>query len=136
MNKKIKSKYKLNAKLDLAIYETHINIGMCSNSEELEDWYSSLTGDTSKEHYPSAALTFNETNGDHWIIFTHEHYNLNACAHECFHMTHRIMDGIDTKFNLHDHEPFAWLNGYLVDTIYIIGNDLKKKLSTLKTNKK
>ncbi|MFA8451769.1 MAG: hypothetical protein ACEPOW_13830 [Bacteroidales bacterium] len=36
-----------------------------------------------------------------------------ATAHEIFHLTMHLMDSREAKFDLDNHEPYAYLNGYL-----------------------
>ena len=47
------------------------------------------------------------------IIFKTENFHPKLIAHECFHVTHHIMDEIGEEFNINSHESFAWLNEYL-----------------------
>ncbi len=39
-------------------------------------------------------------------------------AHEVFHATHRVLERAGVAFALHNHEPFAHLNGWLTGLVY------------------
>lgn len=110
------------------VYDTIINVGICSDVEDLERWYYELSEDDIQDDgfFPVVALYFNDFNEDHWIIFTKDIFDLNTCAHECFHLTHHFMNDIQHEFRIESHEPHAWLNGFLVENVYNIGNKLLK----------
>lgn len=112
------------------VYETNVYIGMCKNSKDLEEWYYSLTK-TKKENnnfFPASAISFYDSSGEHWVMFIKKYFDLNTCAHECFHLTHNFMYDINHEFHIEEHEPHSWLNGFLVDKIYKIGKKLCKKI--------
>ena len=48
------------------------------------------------------------------FLATHEY---STIAHEAFHTTHRIMDHIGMKFDINNHEVFAYLNGHIVGCV-------------------
>jgi hypothetical protein len=115
---------------NIDVYEKVVHVGMCSDSEELERWSNELM-DHDGEHddsYPCEALNFYDDEGDQWIIFVKDHFSLNTCAHECFHLTHHMMRDIGHKFKIRDHEPHAWLHGFVVDKVYSTALELKKKV--------
>ena len=117
----------------LSIYDRNINVGMCLDEDNIESWYIDLAHvDKDTGLFPVDALTFYDCEGDLWVLFNKETFNLNTCAHESFHLTHYIMNDIDHSFNIDSHEPHAWLHGYLVDTIFKIGKDLIKQIKKIK----
>lgn len=113
------------------VYEAPVHVGICDNIDELERWYTELTGEDEDEDddlFPVLGLSFYDDEGDHWILFTKDKYSLNTCAHECFHLTHHVMDDINHKFKLKEHEPHAWLHGFLVEKVHTIALKLKEEL--------
>ena len=47
-----------------------------------------------------------------------EKVGLSLIAHECFHLTHRILEWIGANFDEDNHEHGAILHGYLMDLVY------------------
>lgn len=43
--------------------------------------------------------------------------NAGTIAHEVFHLTHRILEYCDVKFDKDNHEPAAYLHGHLIDKV-------------------
>ncbi len=43
---------------------------------------------------------------------------LNLVAHECFHLTHRIIEWAGANFDEDNHEHGAILHGYLTDLVH------------------
>lgn len=66
-------------------------------------------------------------------------------AHECFHMTGMIMDTVGVKYDIDNDEPFAYLNGFMVEQVTALREHLaaeakakkaparKKRTTTKKT---
>lgn len=52
------------------------------------------------------------------IFFTYENLTHNTIAHEIFHATMRIGERCGVMFNKDNHEPFAYLQGFLAETAY------------------
>lgn len=52
------------------------------------------------------------------IFFTYTNLTHNAIAHEIFHATHRIAERCGIEFRPNNHEPFAFLQGYLTEVAY------------------
>lgn len=52
------------------------------------------------------------------IFFTYEDLTHNSIAHEVFHATMRIAERCGVMFTKDNHEPFAYLQGYLAETAY------------------
>ena len=109
------------------IYDKTVNIGMCDDEDFLEQWYYEITDNQhDSELFPAVALTFYGDDGEYWILYTIDDFDINSCSHEIFHLTHFLMNDINQSFDLNNHETHAWLHGYLVDKIYIIVNNLIK----------
>lgn len=47
----------------------------------------------------------------------------DTLGHEIFHMTHRILEIVGTNFSTENHEPFAYLAGWMHAWVY---RELKK----------
>lgn len=44
--------------------------------------------------------------------------SIDVLSHEVFHLTHRIMDWHEIRFDIDNHESFSLLHGYLMKLIY------------------
>jgi hypothetical protein len=42
----------------------------------------------------------------------------DTVAHECFHVTSRIMELVNTKLTPENHEPYAYLNGFIAGKVF------------------
>jgi len=54
---------------------------------------------------------------------------IDACviAHECYHLTSKIMRACDVRYDAGNIEPFAYLHGYLVEELHkIVGHGKKR----------
>lgn len=52
------------------------------------------------------------------IFIDREHTDeIGLIAHEVFHATHRILDWVGVEFSVNNHEPFAYMNEYLMRLI-------------------
>lgn len=49
-------------------------------------------------------------------------------AHECFHLTHRIMKHVNKTYDIDNDEPEAYLIQYLTDTVYSFFKENKIKV--------
>lgn len=52
------------------------------------------------------------------VVFHRDHVNIDSIAHECFHLTHRILEHAGTNFDAEHHEHAAYLNGWLNAEVY------------------
>lgn len=124
-----KDKKILKDKLFIDVYEYEINIGVCIDHESLENHYDELRKEKIDNLHPADALTFFADDGSYWVLFVVDKFTLNTCAHECFHITHGIMEMLFCTFDMDDHEPHAWLHGFLVEKMYEIVNNLNSKIN-------
>lgn len=53
-----------------------------------------------------------------YYVFLEESSSTGTIAHECLHIISYILYGKDIKFELENHEIFAYSVGYLVDKIH------------------
>ena len=56
--------------------------------------------------------------GNFSIFFTYKDLNHNTIAHEIFHATMRMAERTGVEFKPDNHEPFAYLQGYLAQVTY------------------
>lgn len=60
-------------------------------------------------------------------------------AHEIFHAAHRVLERAGVQFGIHNHEPFAHLNGWLTGLVYselaLMGERVKRTYSARKYRK-
>ena len=56
--------------------------------------------------------------GSFTIFFSYKDLNHNTIAHEIFHATMRMAERTGMVFGPDNHEPFAYLQGYLAQTAY------------------
>lgn len=54
------------------------------------------------------------------VIFKRSNLSYNLVAHEVFHATHCALQLCSAKFNEDDHEPFAYMNGWLHQWVYSV----------------
>lgn len=52
------------------------------------------------------------------LFFEREELCHDLIAHEVFHATHRVLERAGVAFGIHNHEPFAHLNGWLTGLVY------------------
>ncbi len=64
------------------------------------------------------------------LILEKDKISHELIAHEVFHATHRIMEYLGDKFTRRNHEPYAYLLGYLTREIYIQLCNWKLKVKT------
>ena len=128
MSKKIDKTNRASEHFFIDVYERTIHVGVCNNTDELERWYTELSGDDDDNHDTYEALNFYDQHDDQWILLVKKHFSLNVCAHECFHLTHHLMSDIGHKFKVKSHEPHAWLHGFVTEAVYKLGTTLKTKV--------
>jgi len=58
--------------------------------------------------------------GIYCVIFKKRTLNPGVVAHEAYHLTAKIMQTCDIKYDIDNIEPFAYLNGYLVQELHKI----------------
>ena len=63
------------------------------------------------------------------LIFKKGAITHGVIAHECFHLTHRIMNGINKAYDITNDEPEAYLIHFLVDKVYEFLKDNKIKVA-------
>lgn len=120
------SRFKWNI-INIDIYETRVYFGFVSSNEEFEKLLKKYSNGI--EHEESYAIFFYDNDDEKRIIFKKENFHPKLIAHECFHVTHHIMDEIGEDFSINSHESFAWLNEYLFNSIYEYYEKNKKKFS-------
>ena len=64
---------------------------------------------------PGASTVFVKSVNGMFFSFDVRHSEI---AHECFHLTHRIMEWTNDRFSPKHHEPYAYLNGWLSGFVY------------------
>lgn len=55
----------------------------------------------------SFAMFFKQDGIDHGVI-----------AHEVFHITHHILQGVESQFDVNNHEQYAYLCEWITDWVY------------------
>lgn len=84
---------------------------LCKEVSYLEKWE-----DAGKNS--DGLFVFNEDRvGNYWVILCRE-AGIGALSHEIVHLTHQILCDRDVKFDIYNDEPFAYLNGYLMEECY------------------
>lgn len=78
--------------------------------------------------YDNNPCIYSRSNYYFTIIFPESNtIDINAIAHECVHLTNYRLKSIDYKFDYDNDEPYAYLLGYLCQTIYDILVEFQKK---------
>lgn len=100
----------------IPIYDLRFWVGVSDKPVELRakfDWAfgkrdnSDFSG-TCEYHRSKFAVLFDAYDLSHELI-----------AHEVFHVTHRMLEFNAVNFGENNHEPFAYLNGYLTQLVYV-----------------
>ncbi len=56
-------------------------------------------------------------NGHEFALFFKPNVSIKRIGHEIFHLTHRILEWVEVKFDKDNHETAAYLHGYLMQEI-------------------
>jgi hypothetical protein len=110
--------------IDVDIYETKVYFGFISTDDEFKKALNKYSDGL--QHEESYAIFFYDNDDEKRIIFKKQYFHPKLIAHECFHVTHHIMDEIGEEFSINSHESFAWLNEYLFNSIYKHYEKIKK----------
>lgn len=74
-----------------------------------------------------AACHSSSGSGDFGLFFDYRWLSHRIVAHEVLHMTHRVLAHSAVKFDIDNHEAFAYLVGEITDQVYLhIGRWVKK----------
>jgi hypothetical protein len=58
------------------------------------------------------------TRNRYYILMLRNLCNIDVLGHECFHVTHRIMELVGVRITPDNHEPHACLYSWLLDRCY------------------
>lgn len=62
----------------------------------------------------------------HFYVFLETGVNLGVLVHELFHLTHRMLEYVGVEFSTNNHEPFAYMNEYVIrNSIDIVKPNIK-----------
>lgn len=120
----MKSKSK---KLSIPIFNVVVYIVICDNiykernKKQWVDMFGNLLYDD------IGALCSYNHKGKFGLFFTFDNLFTRVITHEVFHLTHRILEYINSPFCKELHEVGAQLNGYLNTEIQIEINKMYKK---------
>lgn len=64
-----------------------------------------------------AAKCVSNNTGSFALLFMPYALDINTMGHEVFHLTNFIMQWAGVPFTWDEHEPAAWLHGYLVELV-------------------
>lgn len=68
------------------------------------------------------------SNGYHFgLFFDALCFNHQLIAHEVFHVTHRILEYNSVTFSTENHEPFAFLCGWITGWVYAVTKNVPMK---------
>lgn len=113
------------------IYDCRIVFGVYDKRDEINDALGPWLGDVDVKN--NIGTTFNRGR-TFAIVLERRELCHELIAHEVFHATHRIMEGIGmSRMHPTGHEPYAYLCGYLTQLMY---QDLKlwrERVSTTNT---
>lgn len=61
------------------------------------------------------------------LFFNIDELKIHYITHEVFHVTHGILECAHSKFDYHNHEHFAYLNGFLNKMVFEFVQNCKYK---------
>jgi len=114
--------------LTVPIYDCRVNVVVVDDQESFEQevydagWHEELNGNAVTLHYLSNPSVF-------CVIFTSDSLSPGNIAHEADHLTTKIMESRDIKYDPNNQEPRAYLLGFIVDGLHqiIYGETDKQK---------
>ena len=109
--------------LIIPLYDCMCTVVVTPNFEDaaIEAGYMYDVGDASGVclHYPDSPSNF-------VVIFKDDSISPGNVAHEAYHLTAKIMYHVGVKYIYDNHEPFAYLHGFIVDGFTQIINSYEK----------
>jgi len=113
-------------KINIPIYGGYLAIHITKDIDKtlrVVDYDGDLVGD--------AYMVFNlDGTKAYDLIFKHDKIDHGLIAHECFHLTHRIMHDINKTFDFNNDEPEAYLMQFLINSIYDFLSENEIKIHT------
>lgn len=112
----------------IPIYGAKVTVCISENYDKDKAMFKNKFGNVSEDFSDlDCFCCWNENNFGVFII--KEKLDINILAHELFHLTIRILTYYELKFDVDNHESYAYLNGYLNE---LIVPDIIKKVKTFK----
>ena len=96
------------------IYNCQVDVFVTENVEEVAikaNYNDDCTG------YEGLTLSYPSNPSIYCMIFREKTIDAGVIAHECFHLTSKIMKACDVKYDIGNIEPYAYLHGYLVEKL-------------------
>lgn len=96
------------------IYNCQVDVFVTKNVEEV-----ALKAGYNEDcvGYEGLTLSYPSNPSIYCVIFRKKTIDALVIAHECFHLTSKIMKACDIKYDVDNTEPYAYLHGYLVNEL-------------------
>jgi hypothetical protein len=109
--------------ISIPIYDAALRIAVCDTYEQFEELVFETGYSEPLSGAGMIALRHEETTLFH-IIINREDISVGNVAHECLHVTNKLMHHLGIEYDWHNDEAMCYLHGFLVDCVHkIIDNE-------------
>lgn len=102
--------------IEIPIYGSKVWLIVCTSiTKERKKWEKTFGPWNETDEYNGLCSYNGRTVG---IFIDLQHVdNIGLIAHEVFHATHRTLEWVGVEFSPNNHEPFAYMNEFLMEQI-------------------
>ncbi len=107
---------------DVPLYKSRVTVIISENCVEERRSKSDVFGEYTASDLASAIAS--DADNEFGLFFEYSNFNLEIMAHEVFHLTMRVLHNAGVKFDIDNHEAYAYLHGELMQRIHDSFGDL------------
>lgn len=120
---------KLHSNTEIPIYPAKLKLVVAASIEAARYDFRDVFGQSTSENYNGMCAYLGPNFG---LFFAADRLTHKTIAHEIFHATGRIMERCGCKLTPENHEPYAYLCGWITNWVYaeLKAKGLKLRKST------